>query len=80
MLWLVAALGRYGDAPIQRIRDRSQFVFNAFSTYLFKVIISQVAVKSLLIYVSDPLMEKKTKVSIPDRTLQISFTPDIAVL
>jgi hypothetical protein len=45
-----------------------------------EVIISQVAVKSLLIYVPDPLMEKKTKVSILDRTLQVSFMPDIAVL
>jgi hypothetical protein len=51
-----------------------------FLPIFFKVIISQVAVKSLLVYASDPLMEKKTEVSILDRTLQVSFTPDIAVL
>jgi hypothetical protein len=50
-----------------------------FLPTFFKVIIFQVAVKSLLVYASDPLMEKKTKVSIFDRTLQVSFMPDIAV-
>jgi hypothetical protein len=48
----------------------------------FKIIISQVAVKSVPKYASDQLSkeEKKTHVSILDRTLQVSFTPDIAVL
>jgi hypothetical protein len=30
----LVALGRYGDVSVQRIRDRSQFVFNAVSTNL----------------------------------------------
>jgi hypothetical protein len=51
-----------------------------FLPTFFKVMISQVAVKSLLVYTSDQQMEKKTKVSILDRTLQVSFTPYIAVL
>jgi hypothetical protein len=51
-----------------------------FLPTFFKVMILQVAVKSLLVYASDQLMEKKTKVSILDRTLQVSFTPYIAVL
>jgi hypothetical protein len=54
-----------------------------FLPTFFKVIISQVAVKSLLIYASDQLsevMEKKTKVSILDRNLHVSFTLDMAVL
>jgi serine/threonine protein kinase len=54
-----------------------------FPSNFFKVIILQVAVKSLLMYASDQLsevMEKKTKVSILDRTLQVFFMPDIAVL
>jgi hypothetical protein len=78
MLMPLVALRTYGDVPIQQIRDRSQFVFNAVSTNLFKVIISQVAVKSLRY--PPRLMEKVAKVSILDRTLQVSFMPDIAVL
>jgi hypothetical protein len=54
-----------------------------FPSNFFKVIILQVAVKSLLMYASDQLsevMEKKTKVSILDRTLQVFFMPNLAVL
>jgi hypothetical protein len=53
-----------------------------FLPTFFKVVVSQVAVKSVPKYASDHLSkeEKKTQVSILDRTLQVSFTPDIAVL
>jgi hypothetical protein len=53
-----------------------------FLPTFFKVIISQVAVKSVQKYALDQLSEseKKIQVSILDRTLQVSFTPDIAVL
>jgi serine/threonine protein kinase len=52
-----------------------------FLPTLFKIVISQVAVKSLLVYTSDQLSkaEKNTQVSILDRTLQVSFMPDITV-
>jgi hypothetical protein len=61
----VAGLARYGNVSIKPMGDRSMFVCIIIFTCQ-ELTVEQVAVKSLLVYVSDEVgeaIEKKTKVS-----------------
>jgi hypothetical protein len=77
----VAGLEKYGNAFITQMGGRPTFVA-LFCMHLSKVEVLQVAVKALLVYASDQLgegMEKKTKVSVSMKGLDVLVTLEVSI-